>query len=298
MSRTSSCLISVIIPSFNQPDFVACCLESVVSQAGAAFEVIVIDGGSNADTLDKIKAYEARLTHFVSEKDRGQSHAINKGLRLARGQLVTWLNTDDFYLPGALAALTEAYHRNPNASFYMGRGFRTNLDDSARQAFYPERFMYSHEALVWGLNFVLQPATFINRRHLQAVGDEVKEELHFAMDSDLWLRLAGQCPPEWIEHDMACSREYPTTKTAGGGWKRVGEIQRVSQQFSGATLTPGVLAEICRQLLECSEQPEVARRFTPQFRQAIINLWGEAGHGLRQVAYRDDGVPVKPAHLP
>ncbi len=289
----SDCLISIIVPSYNQPAFVGQCLESIFAQAEATFEVILIDGGSAAATLEQIAPYRTRLAHYVSEKDRGQSHAINKGLAVARGQIVTWLNTDDFYLPGALAALTAAYRRNPHAPFYLGMGFRTNEDDTRRIPFYPEHFAYSREALVWGLNFVLQPATAINRHALQVAGAKIDESLHFAMDSDLWLTLSRQGEPEMVGQAIACSREYASTKTSGGGWNRVFEIQRVTQKHAGAPLTPGVLAEICRQLHECAGDPQVAQHFPPQLQSAIVALWGQAAAGLRMVSNRDDGLPVK-----
>ncbi len=294
MTKPLDCLISIVVPSYNQSEFVADCLDSICHQTGAKSEIILIDGGSNAATLAKIGPYRSKLAYFVSEKDRGQSHAINKGLKVAKGQVVTWLNTDDFLLPGALAAMTAAYRRNPNAPFYLGRGFRTNREGATRVPFYPENFHYSLEALIWGLNFVLQPATFINRGALEAAGGSVDEHLHFAMDTDLWLRLAKLGDPEWVPSDIACSREYESTKTSAGGWKRVAEIQRVAQHHSGASLTPGVLAEVCRQLLECSQQPEVARRFPPELRQSIIALWGNASRGLTTLCNRDDGLPVKP----
>ncbi len=294
MTKSADLLISIVVPSYNQPEFVADCLESICRQTGPSFEIILIDGGSNAATLAKIAPFRPKLAYFVSEKDRGQSHAINKGLKVAKGRMVTWLNTDDFLLPGALAAMAEGHRRNPAAPFYLGRGFRTDRDGKTRVPFYPEKFHFSLEALIWGLNFVLQPATFINRRALEAAGGSVDEHLHFAMDTDLWLRLAKQGEPEWVPGDIACSREYASTKTSAGGWKRVAEIQRVAQHHSGATLTPGVLAEVCRQLLECSEQPEVSRRFPPELRQSIINLWGNASRGLTTLCHRDDGLPVKP----
>lgn len=298
MTQPVSCLISIIVPSYNQAAYVSRALESIFTQTDARYEVILIDGGSNAETLAQIKPYRAKFAYFVSEKDRGQSHAINKGLAVARGELVTWLNTDDFYLPGAVAGMAAAYRRNDAAPFYMGRGFRTNIDDSMRTPFYPERFAFSHEALIWGLNFILQPATFINHQALRAAGGLVSENLHFAMDTDLWLRLSVLGKPEWVEVDTACSREYPATKTSVGAWQRITEIQRVAQQHSGAELTPGVLAEVCRQLYEASEHPEAAAKFSPKLRSSIIALWGEAASGMRAMTSRDDGFPVQPEKAP
>ena len=121
----------------------------------------------------------------------GQADAINKGLRLARGELVTWLNADDFYLPDALCRMAAAAAAEPDAPFYMGLGYRTDRTGRMRTPFYPEGFVFNREALLWGLNFVLQPATFIRREALEGIGGAIEGELHYALDTDLWIRLSA-----------------------------------------------------------------------------------------------------------
>ena len=129
-------VLSIIVPSYNQrPDFVSGCLESIFTQEGPAYEVIFVDGRSNPETLAAAEPFRSRCAHFISEADEGQADAINKGLRLATGTLVGWLNTDDFYEPGAFAHMAKAIQEFPVAPFYMGLGFRT--DETGQEAAAP-----------------------------------------------------------------------------------------------------------------------------------------------------------------
>ena len=286
--------ISVVVPSFNQGEFVADCLRSIATQTGATSEILFMDGGSTDATLAMVKPFHAQLAHFQSGPDGGQSDAINQGLRRARGELVTWLNSDDFLEPDAFTHLREACAREPAAPFYLGLGWRTDRAGTARIPFYPEGFGYRREALVWGLNFILQPSTFMRRSALAAVGGQLDPSLHYAMDTDLWLRLAAVGDPALVPHPLACSREYGETKTATGAWARFAEIQRVAARYAGgATLTPGVLAELCRVLHETIQNGEEVRAHLPSDAHTrVMELWAAAAAGLRGVCGRDDGLPV------
>src|SRR5262245_32047801 len=118
--------ISIITPSYNQAHFLETCITSVLSQEYSDLEYIIIDGGSTDGSVEIIKKYENQITFWVSEPDEGQSHAINKGFQRATGAIVAWLNSDDFYLPGALTAVAEAHRSAPHASFYFGDGWRVD----------------------------------------------------------------------------------------------------------------------------------------------------------------------------
>ncbi len=120
--------ISVIMPSYNQAAFLADALESALSQQHPNFECIVIDGGSTDGSVDIIRSYEDRLSYWVSEPDDGQSHAMNKGFARARGSILTWLNSDDILLPGALQRVAEAAWRFPRCQWFAGN---TVLIDAA-----------------------------------------------------------------------------------------------------------------------------------------------------------------------
>jgi glycosyltransferase involved in cell wall biosynthesis len=286
--------ISVIIPSYNpRPEFVAECFRSICMQEGADYEIIFVDGGSSPQTLVAAEVYRSRCTHFISERDEGQADAINKGLRLARGHLVTWLNTDDFYLPDAFMHMVAAYRRNPYAPFYMGAGYRTDSTGTHRNHFYPAHFEFRHHAFSMGLNFILQPSTFIRSETLEKAGGVLNKNLHYAFDTELWFRLLAHGNPCQVLKPVACSREYETTKTSTGAWARFNEIQSVAEQFAGCRLTPGVLAELARLLHESLLDPRIKILFPPESDSKAIALWECAAVGLRDLCGRDDGFPVK-----
>ena len=232
--------ISVVTPSLNQARFLAECMDSVLDQEYPALEYIVIDGGSDDGSLDIIEARKERLAHWVSEPDGGQSQAINKGFAAATGELVTWLNADDFLYPDALKAMGEAYAANPQAAFYWGDGNRVTEAGRLRLPHYPADYsvVFRREVLISGLNYLLQPATFIHGGHLRAIGG-LREELHYGMDTDLWIRLSEQREPMRVEACIAANREYSDTKTSAGGFARAEELRQLAEEYSGDPQTPG-----------------------------------------------------------
>src|SRR6266536_2375942 len=114
-------LVTIVTPSFNQGSFIRATIESVLSQDYAEVEYIIMDGGSTDATASVVKDYASRLT-FISEKDRGQTHAINKGFKLARGQLLAYLNSDDVYLPGMIRTAIQGFQKNPGAGVFYEKG--------------------------------------------------------------------------------------------------------------------------------------------------------------------------------
>src|SRR5262245_18944056 len=115
-------LVTVVTPSFNQGRFIRATIESVLSQDYPDIEYIVMDGGSTDDTAEVVKDFAGRLT-WISEKDRGQSHAINKGFRMAKGEIVAWINSDDSLVPGAVAHAVRAFVHHPEAGAVYGEGY-------------------------------------------------------------------------------------------------------------------------------------------------------------------------------
>ncbi len=120
--------ISIVTPSLNQGQFLQVCIDSVRSQNWANIEHFVIDGGSTDNTMDVIRQNEDWLSGYVSEPDKGAADAINKGLEKCTGDIIAWLNADDFYLPGALEEVAKAYEADPDASFWFGNGIRADED--------------------------------------------------------------------------------------------------------------------------------------------------------------------------
>lgn len=176
--------ISVITPSFNQGHFIEQTIQSVLSQAYPALEYIIIDGGSTDDTVSIIKKYEKHISYWESEKDNGQSEAINKGFKRATGDVINWLNSDDYYEPGVLLKIGEAFNdENVNVVcgrskvFGNGKNHLTNGTD-----IYADNLF---KTIGWAR--IDQPETFFRFSALREIGF-VNEELHFVMDKELWLR--------------------------------------------------------------------------------------------------------------
>ena len=253
-------LISVVTPSYNQARFLEQCIESVLGQGYPRLEYLIVDGGSTDGSVEIIRRYADRLSSWVSEPDHGQGDAINKGFARARGELVAWLNADDFYLPGALLAAAEAYRNDPQASFYFGDGFRVGEDGTARAAFFPHGPQpYDEAAMIFGMNYVLQPATFMRREPLAAIG-HLDAELHYGLDTDLWIRLA-----------------------------RVEELRRIAERHAGVAMTPGVLCYFFDTLDRLAgERPDL---FPARFRGRIHDFWAATSRLLLKHGVGPDGFP-------
>jgi glycosyltransferase involved in cell wall biosynthesis len=286
--------ISVITPSYNQGAFLGECMDSVFRQDYPDLEFIIIDGGSADGSVRIIKAHEARLAFWCSEPDAGQADAINKGLRVATGELVAWLNADDFYLPGALARVARAHRQNPHASFYFGDGLRVDKNGDPLEGFFPGgRVSFDLRALVYGLNCLLQPATFINRACLSEVGP-LDAALRYGLDTDLWIRLATHAPPSPVAAMLAASREYPQTKTAGGSFTRVEELRRVAEKYGGVAMTPGALCYFLDTLQRLARERRDV--FPEAYEQSIRTFWAATSNLLTRYGAGPDGFPLCVRH--
>ena len=230
-------LVSIITPSYNQGKFIRETIESVLQQKYENIEYIIIDGGSTDNSLDIIKEYEDRLT-YISEKDNGQSDAINKGFRMAHGEIVAWLNSDDVYEPDCIEKAVEEFIKNDKVGLVYGDGYI--IDEFSNKL---KIFEYTQEFDFWKLvnfwDYIMQPATFFKRKTLQDVG-YLDENLHYCMDWDLWIKLAAVSEVKYIPELLACSREYGETKTSTGGDKRLVEITKLLQKYSGKQVPLGV----------------------------------------------------------
>jgi glycosyltransferase involved in cell wall biosynthesis len=234
--------ISIITPSFGQAGFIERTIESVRSQHGD-FEVehLVVDGGSTDGTVEILRRHEGHL-RWLSEPDRGQSDAINKGFRMATGDVLAWLNSDDTYAPGALAAVSAAL-REPGPRWCFGECRIVDAHDreirraiSGYKSWVSRR--YSIRRLV-GRDFIPQPATFFRRELLDTVGP-IDEALHYAMDYDLWLRFARVSAPVFIPQPLASFRWHAGAKTGGGyrvgAWEAFGVARRHARRLERAAL--------------------------------------------------------------
>ncbi|MGZ4042517.1 MAG: glycosyltransferase family 2 protein [Bacteroidia bacterium] len=177
--------ISIITPSFNQGQFIEQTILSVLDQNYPNLEYIIIDGGSTDNSVDIIKKYEHRLTYWVSEKDKGQSDAINKGLAKATGEIINWLNSDDYYDPGVLKNLAALFS---NDSIMCVTGQTRLVDSTNTKTRYLKTFVNKDNLVNTACHLhIEQPATFFRKKALDSLGP-LSQELHYVMDKEWWLK--------------------------------------------------------------------------------------------------------------
>lgn len=216
--------ISIVTPCLNAAATIGRTLESVASQGYPGIEHIVVDGGSTDGTLELLA--ESPEVKVVTEPDDGLSDAVNKGIALATGDLIGWLNADDWYLPGALAAVGDAADANPRAEWFTGGcpivdGGGNEIRGGVTAY---KNFLLGHYSfpLYLSQNFISCPATFITASALEAVGP-LRLDYSYSMDYDLFLRLARRGDPIILGRDLAVFAMAEGTKSMTGFDKQFSE---------------------------------------------------------------------------
>ena len=204
--------ITVVTPSYNQAQYLGETITSILDQQYPDLEYLVMDGGSNDGSVEVIKRYAAQIAFWVSEKDRGQSHAINKGFSRATGEIVAWLNSDDCYYPGALLAVGRYFAEHPECSWLICAVDNFLPDGKIQNRVEPA--YDSLPALIGRKNYKLhQPGIFWRRSALEKVG-LLDESIHYSFDHDYWIRLAlAGFQPHCLNLPAARFRLHPTSKT-------------------------------------------------------------------------------------
>ncbi|MEN4041081.1 MAG: glycosyltransferase family 2 protein [Anaerolineaceae bacterium] len=205
--------ITVVTPSYNQAGTLEETIRSVVLQNYPNLEYLVIDGGSTDGSVEIIRKYEQLITYWVSEPDRGQSHAINKGWQRATGELITWLNSDDYLAEGVLGRVANVYCQQmgrPTSFIYARANIINNKYEILRKIGEPFDLSFCLKNLI---DQFPQPSVFLTKSSFDQVG-LVDEEMHYAMDFDLFLRAALLVPPVFVDEIWSYVRFYPDTKTS------------------------------------------------------------------------------------
>lgn len=221
--------VSVVTPSFNQGQFIERTLQSVASQTGAEIEHVVFDGGSSDNTVAVLEHFRPPV-RWVSEKDNGQTDAVNKGIRATDGEIIGWLNSDDIYYPGAIARVVGFFAANPEVDVVYGMADHIDLEDHAFEAYPTEPWDFER---LKETCFICQPALFFRRRVVEQHG-ALDESLHYCMDYAYWLRL-GKVGVHfaYLEEKLAGSRLYAETKTLGARVKVHREINDMFKRLFG-----------------------------------------------------------------
>jgi glycosyltransferase involved in cell wall biosynthesis len=225
-SESARPLISVLTPSYNQAKWIGDCLNSVACQTYPAFEHIVCDGGSTDGTVALLEASGAHVT-WVSEPDRGQSHALNKAFGMSRGEIIGWMNSDDAYFDcGVFSRVAEYFARYPEVDVIYGHCVR--IDEDGRVVWVPSAPPFSRRRLKW-LTFIGQPAVFMRRSALAE--PLIDESFDFSMDWELWLRLSKDHRFKRVDDVLAADRYQPERKNVTHLHVLEGDIARMGQLY-------------------------------------------------------------------
>lgn len=230
--------VTVITPSLNQAEFLEQTIRSVLLQGYPNLEYIVMDGGSSDGSLAVIEKYAPHLARWDSRPDRGQGHAINKGLRQSTGEILCWLNSDDYYLPGTLQVIAEALAAGTGAYAVAGHCLVVYADGRP-----PHRSVGRFEGLERLLRFwkgyhMHQPSIFWRREVFEQVG-YLDESQYFIIDFDYWVRIARHFDFRNIDRELSCATRHADAKTGDDYVGYLRDLRSLAPRYWGPRTRPG-----------------------------------------------------------
>lgn len=267
-------LVSIITPSFNQARFLEQTMRSVLEQDYPNIEYMVADGASTDGSVDLIRKYAKKLAWWTSEKDAGQADAINKGLSRAKGEIVAWLNSDDYYMPGAVGSAVKALMDHPQAGFVFG-----NVRVVAEDESIINQLTYDH----WGLadlmafRIIGQPAVFMRREFLERAGS-LDLSYHLLLDHQLWIRMAMEGEMVYVPRLWASAHYYDECKNLAMAAGFGSEAKRIVQWMQSNPRLTGVYNANRRRIQAGAERLNAfylldAREYAPAFRAYWKAFW-------------------------
>jgi len=260
---------TVITPSYNQGKFIRRTIESVMTQGAPALEHLVFDGGSKDETIAVLKSLNHAVA-WISEPDRGQTYAVNKGLQAARGDIIGWLNSDDVYCPGALRTVMDFFNQHPEVDILYGMADHIDEHDNCIEPYYNEPWNYER---LKEICFICQPAVFFRRCIVERYG-LLDETLRYCMDYEYWLRIGRDKPFYYLQQKLAGSRLYRETKTLGSAVPVHQEILAMLKKRIGTVPGRwifGYAHVVARESGLTRETPQENLRFVKKV--AFVSLW-------------------------
>lgn len=224
---------SIIVPSYNQGEFIAQTIDSILNQSYKNVEILVIDGGSKDSTIEVLKTYGDKI-FWLSEKDRGQTHAINKGLALTKGDIITFLNSDDYYLEGTLETVAKQFESKKEKIWLTGNYIIVNEQGQPIQSLivkYKSLFRkFISFNLLSVINPINQPSTFFRRPLIEQL-QYFKEDLHYTMDYEFWLRAIKIQKPIVVNNKLSAFRIHKDSKGGSRFKEQFKEELAVAKQY-------------------------------------------------------------------
>lgn len=235
--------ISIVIPSYNQGRFIGKAIDSVLNQCCSCdIELLIVDGGSTDETVDVIKSYGGSITYWVSEKDRGQSHALNKGFSKSTGDFMAWICADDNYLPNAFQRVVDAWENDPELNFLYGDGISIDEHGNWRNDIISGPVLdYSNFV---NYNYVFFTTSFWSRQLWEKSGGYVDESNYWTMDWELFIRMSKHSKMNYQPGKVAALRTHDGAKTKQG--TSINRIQRNREIYQVSRMHGGLLCYNCR----------------------------------------------------
>ena len=221
--------VSIVTPSYNQGQFIEKTILSVLNQTYHNIEYIIIDGGSTDNTMEVVNKYRDRIDIIIHEKDKGQADAINKGFKLATGELVGWINSDDLLMPECVEKIVQLVNEHPDGSIYYPASINL-IDGDDAPAGKVEKLIFNKGTLINNDYDIIQQGSFYKTALVKKV-NYLNEKIHYCMDLDLWLKLLDYGNIYFYDKaPLAAFRMWEDSKTSTGGIRFLKDIKETLQK--------------------------------------------------------------------
>ena len=226
----SNLLISIVIPSYNQGDYIARTIKSILDQDYHNFEIILIDGASTDDTLNILNQFKNKIKIIISEKDTGQSNAINKGFKLSKGDIVGWINSDDTFTSGAFSKIINEFEKDSHLEFVYGDINVIDQSDNIIGCLNGDTLNFPD--FTWKLDLqVPQQGSFWRRNALEEKNIKLNESFHYVLDRDIFLRSLIELKSMYINSILGNFRHQNESKSISQSKKWIEEMPILYHQL-------------------------------------------------------------------